>query len=420
MIHQPNYVKELIKKYFEGIASPAEIIQLRAAWKLYEEEELLKMMKEALMESDPQNLSKNLRNWNPTMEDVFYKPTAWYEYGLRIAAIILLPLLLIAGLGYWYYNSQNREIACEGVDGNSILSTAPFYCFIEAGYRKQLEVSRAFTGHSKTIGSIEWFQQKDGVIESKYSIAPNSGENSSQNAQHIYTTAGQQYQLILPDGTRIRLNASSRIKISADFKTDNRLDLEGEAFFDIPGSRTDSLIITTTHGTVKTLNARFNLSTGKIRTLLALEKGALIIQGDSSSQLVNGENDVVMQAKKNMVYFPKQNIAQILTWQYEKRVYTGINMVHFVEEMGRWYGLTFENLNCVPNKNIKTSICYQASLEDMLGVLRKNGLHMRQVGTKISFCPPKGHRHTIASNYYPVSFFDYQAISSFVQTYLLF
>jgi hypothetical protein len=397
MIHQPNYVQELIKKYFEGIASPAEIIQLRAAWKLYDEEELLKMMKEALKESDLQYLSENLRNWNPTVDEVFYKPTTWYKYRLRIAAIILLPLLLIAALGYWHYSWQNREIACEGVNGNSILSTAPFYCFIESGYSKQLEVNRAFTGHSKTIGSIEWFQQKDGLVEAKYAIAPSSDEAPSRYSQSITTNPGQQYQLILPDGTRIRLNASSRIKISADFKTDNRLDLEGEAFFDIPGSRTDSLIISTIHGVVKTLNARFNLSTGIIRTILALEKGALIIQGDSSSQLVNGENDVVMQAKKNMVYFPKQNIAQILTWQYEKRVYTGINMVHFVEEMGRWYGLTFENLNCVPNKSIKTSICYQASLEDMLGVLQKNGLHMRKVGTKISFCPPKNHRHTIAS-----------------------
>ncbi|WP_290794977.1 FecR family protein [Flavihumibacter sp. UBA7668] len=396
MIHQPNYVQELIKKYFEGIASPSEIIQLRAAWKLYDEEELLKMMKEALMETDPQILGKNLRNWNPTIDDVFYKPTAWYEYSLRIAAVILLPLLLIAGLGYWYYNSQNREIACEGVDGNSILSTAQFYCIIEADYSKQLEVNRSFTGHSKTIGSIEWFQPEDGLLKSTYIGKPGSEEKRSLHSQIIRTTAGQQYQVVLPDGTRIRLNATSQIKISSAFKTDNRVDLEGEAFFDIPGSRTDSLIITTIHGTVKALNARFNLSTGKLRTIVALEKGALLMHGDTSSQLVNGENDVVMQAK-SMVYFPNQNISQILTWQYEKRVYTGINMVHFVEEMGRWYGLTFENLNCVPNKSIKTNICYQASLEDMLGVLRKNGLNIRQVGTKISFCPPKGHRHTIAS-----------------------
>ena len=43
MIHKPDYVKELIKKYIEGAITSTEMERLKACWKIYEEDELLGM-----------------------------------------------------------------------------------------------------------------------------------------------------------------------------------------------------------------------------------------------------------------------------------------------------------------------------------------------------------------------------------------
>jgi transmembrane sensor len=109
---------------------------------------------------------------------------------------------------------------------------------------------------------------------------------SSQNAQANYlemiVPIGGKSQLILPDGTKIWLNAGSKLRYPSDFKSKEReVYLEGEGFFEVARDVKHPFLVRTSDITIKVLGTVFNVksypSEKTIQTTLI--SGSVIIEG---------------------------------------------------------------------------------------------------------------------------------------------
>ncbi len=108
----------------------------------------------------------------------------------------------------------------------------------------------------------------------------------------LYTTSNHESrEIVLPDNSKVTLNANSQLTLRKDFLTADRREvlLEGEAYFDV--SRDDGAklfrVITTdlvveVHGTVFNVNNRWN------QTEVVLEEGKVLLE------LKSDENEVVV------------------------------------------------------------------------------------------------------------------------------
>lgn len=73
------------------------------------------------------------------------------------------------------------------------------------------------------------------------------------------TPAGQRAKVKLPDGTEVWLNAKSTLRYSAGFRKERKIQLDGQAFFDVA---TDSLFpftVVTNHFNIKVLGTKFDV-----------------------------------------------------------------------------------------------------------------------------------------------------------------
>lgn len=91
----------------------------------------------------------------------------------------------------------------------------------------------------------------------------NSSENVEEEPlayQTLIVPAGQRAELVLPDSTKVWLNAHSKLVYPVSFRKDNRqVELEGEAYFEVKRKETVPFVVKTREVDVKVLGTEFNV-----------------------------------------------------------------------------------------------------------------------------------------------------------------
>lgn len=79
--------------------------------------------------------------------------------------------------------------------------------------------------------------------------------------QTLYIPAGQRAELILPDSSRVWLNAHSKLIYPVSFQKDKReVRLDGEAYFDVKHNESSPFVVKTKEMDIKVLGTEFNVS----------------------------------------------------------------------------------------------------------------------------------------------------------------
>ena len=84
--------------------------------------------------------------------------------------------------------------------------------------------------------------------------------NDSTNYQTLFIPAGQRAELILPDNTKVWLNAKTKLTYPVSFGNDDRtVTLDGEAYFDVRRNEKQPFVVKTKSLDVKVLGTEFNI-----------------------------------------------------------------------------------------------------------------------------------------------------------------
>src|SRR3546814_17700403 len=118
-----------------------------------------------------------------------------------------------------------------------------------------------------------------GVHIQKLAAGQISYEPATQNVETpivhhtISIPRGGHYQLVLPDGSKVHLNAESTLKYPTRFSEHERVvELEGEAFFEVRKSETRPFKVASYGQVVEVLGTTFNVYAyhdSEIKTTLA-------------------------------------------------------------------------------------------------------------------------------------------------------
>lgn len=194
----------------------------------------------------------------------------------------------------------------------------------------------------------------------------------------MHTPRGRQFQLVLPDGTKVWLNAASSIKYPTVFTGDTRtVEIKGEAYFEVVTLRLRSgqnmpFIVKIDEGKeVKVLGTHFNINAyddeNAIRTTLL--EGAVVVKSangnhGSTAFLKPGEQAVIA-GYSPLAINHSPDIDQVMAWKNGLFNFNGYDIKAVMREIGRWYDL---------------DIVYEAEPEpeEVMGELQRN-LSLSQV-----------------------------------------
>lgn len=161
---------------------------------------------------------------------------------------------------------------------------------------------------------------------------------------------GIRTQAVLPDGTKVWLNAMSSIKYQIPFVQNERnIKLSGEAFFEVTKNPESPFIIESQNSFVKVLGTKFN-----VRSYTEDEEIAVALQeGSVDFKTTNSENKTIQSILKPNEYLvytkadksltvTSENIGKFISWRQNRMVLDETPIRDVAVLLSRWYGIQVE------------------------------------------------------------------------------
>lgn len=163
----------------------------------------------------------------------------------------------------------------------------------------------------------------------------------------VKTQVGEQRQLQLPDGSNVVLNENSSISYIPDMHESviRRLNLSGEAYFDIAKDQVRPFIITTDYATVRVLGTAFNVRAyrNEAQTEVEVERGKVALQSKAVNEaLVLGIGQRGMCSADGTLDRQKSPELRAHSWRTGKLAFRATPMDQVVESLERYYKVRIE------------------------------------------------------------------------------
>ncbi len=325
--------------------------------------------------------------------------TTWFRY----AAI----LLLLIGAGTLFYTRRIRKEAITRQELSKVPDVAA-----PAGNRAVLTLSDGSIIVLDSAGNGTLTQQgstkvvKSGAGQLAYETAAASQRPAASQIQYntITTPRGGQYQVQLPDGSKVWLNASSSLHFPTAFSGRSReVEITGEAYFEIAKDADKPFFVKASDMRVEVLGTHFNLNAytdePAVRTTL-LEGSVRIRKGEVASVLAPGQQALVYglvaagkgsgTAEKGAGGIQVVNDADLeeaVAWKNGLFHLTSADIGTIMRQLVRWYDVDVDFEGGIPSGHITGEVPRSTSLAKVLKVFETSGVHFRIEGRKIIVTP---------------------------------
>jgi len=196
-------------------------------------------------------------------------------------------------------------------------------------------------------------------------------------SQNILTTErGKQAQLLLPDGTRVWLNAASSLTYPAAFNSRERtVTLTGEGYFEVVHNDKMPFRVKVGSREIEDLGTHFNVhayasESGFKTTLLqgSVRIGPVVLQpGEQASVDDKGDVKVLKGA----------DLEQAVAWKNGMFQFDHADLKVVMGELSRWYGVDVRFEGNAASRQFGGKISRLSSLQEALQVLELSKVHFR-------------------------------------------
>jgi transmembrane sensor len=191
------------------------------------------------------------------------------------------------------------------------------------------------------------------------SLFSTSGETISMT-----TTYGSRSEVVLPDGSVVKLNAGSNLEYHFDKVSRTRkVDFSGEAFFEVAKSKKPFVIQTADGLKVKVLGTKFNLSTYPEDRMAqtALFEGKVELSQNGSTPLILKPGEMAtLDKKSNEIKYAEGEISNTTSWMENKLFMENMSLQDVCTKLERWYDVQIK----FSDKSLGEKIHYTGVLKE--------------------------------------------------------
>ncbi|MCW9707584.1 FecR family protein [Fodinibius salsisoli] len=203
-------------------------------------------------------------------------------------------------------------------------------------------------------------------------------ENPQPKTITYVTQQGQQHIFTLSDGTKIRLNEQSQLKVPTKMQEGKRnVNLKGEAYFEVARNTDHPFIVNTEGSTIEVLGTKFNVNTDSTQNCVEVAviegKVALKQKGDGSSggALLTRNNFGLLHLGDGQITIEKVNAKNYLSWIYNRLVYSGETLEQVSRQIEHLYNVEVEFKSRKLRKLKLTANIEKTDLSEVLDVIAK-------------------------------------------------
>ncbi|GAA4311122.1 FecR family protein [Compostibacter hankyongensis] len=202
----------------------------------------------------------------------------------------------------------------------------------------------------------------------------------------LTTPPGGEYQVVLPDNSKVWLNAASSLRFPTAFTTGKReVELTGEAYFEVAEDKDRPFEVKVNDMHVKVLGTHFNVMAygdeSSVKTTL-LEGGVKVSQGETEALLKPGQQADLDKSARH-IRIRKADMEEVMAWKEGLFHFDGDDLPSIMRKIARWYDMEVSYEEGLPAGHFTGVISRDNNLAQVLKVLELSGIHFSIEGRTI-------------------------------------
>lgn len=320
-----------------------------------------------LQEDGLLDIYKNIENFY-TQHHKTKRRTIRFRKFMQYAAILVLVLSVGTAIPYIYFTQHSdkyTEIPVSSSDSNEaklILSGGEEILLKE----KQTNLQFNSAGNQIKI-------DQDSII--------NYNRTTDQNTMtQVIIPFGKRSNILLSDGTKVWLNAGSKLVFPQKFNGKNRkVFLKGEAYFDVIKNRDIPFIVSTDNMNVIVHGTEFNMRNNDFENELevVLIEGAVSLKESSVINFLDKE--IKLEPNQKAVYNKEDNkitvesnvdVAYYISWREGLLEFNKESILNVFKRLSQFYNVSFVTESSVElNRKISGKLDLKETLEEVMKVV---------------------------------------------------
>lgn len=376
----------LIALYIQGTISPEEHDELDT-W-VAESDENMKLFEEL---TDEKNIELGLAemeqvDWQESSQKIINQQVRQRKKRRPNSRLWLIAasLVLLAGTGWWYFTKTGEEppsnyetVALEDKGPGGLKAT------LTLANGSIVALDSALNGRIAVQGNVQVVKTDSSL---SYNHLPRLGIAQEVAYNTLSTPKGGQYALTLADGTRVWLNAASSIKFPTTFTAKERkVDITGEAYFEVAHNASQPFIVNAGGVRVQVLGTHFNVNAYNNEDAITttLVEGEVKVSKGTISRIIKPDQQAVVERQDNAIIVTPVEAAEMTAWKDGLFIFSNASISEVAHQLNRWYNLDVVIKDTIA-EHLNATIPRTLPLSKVLYLMDKIGVaHFRMEGGKL-------------------------------------
>lgn len=295
----------------------------------------------------------------------------WYQFAGVAAAV----LLMVCSAGLYYYINHKADFQHSSGYTNDV-SPGGQGATLTLANGKKIRLTDAASGEIAKEAGISVTKTAEGQLV--YEMKAPLGEETKEAYNTLTTARGESYILILPDRSKVWLNAASSLTYPANLGEQKvrKVSLAGEAYFEISKNKERPFRVESNGQEVEVLGTQFNVNSyadehwvttslleGSVKVTAVGNKRALLLKPGQQSQF-SGNTGI------NLI--PNAAVEEAIAWKNGYFEFNGEDLHAVMRQLTRWYNVEVDMQN-TPRKEFYGAIRRDVKLSQVLKMLELAG-----------------------------------------------
>jgi transmembrane sensor len=368
-----HIAKDLIDKYNQGLCSPEEKALVEAGFNQMLKDNSAIYPSKEIEEADQRMRAQITAHIHSA--PVKSKPARLWVNIAAAASIIL-----VLGAGLFFYLDQEKKSAKQLTAATSHtedIKPGKNTATLTLSDGRKVVLSEATTGQLAEQAGVKIRKTRDGQII--YETPAHLLEVNSQSVENTLSTSkGETYRIILPDGTKVWLNAASSLKYPASFASlkARNVQLSGEAYFEVSKDKTRPFIVNNSDQKVEVLGTHFNISSyaDEPYTKTTLLEGAVKVTAENTYTTLSPGQQSSLNKKQRSLLVSTVDTEEVMAWKNGYFMFINEDIGSVMKKLSRWYDVDIVYERDVSGKAVWGTISRFQKISKVLNMLEMTGV----------------------------------------------
>ncbi|MBB5441317.1 ferric-dicitrate binding protein FerR (iron transport regulator) [Pedobacter sp. AK017] len=368
---EQDYSKEraLLEKFNKGLTTPHENAQVNHAFN-----EFAKSASDSYSNTGADKIRDEI--WAKLPPSARRPSTLIKRIWPPIAVVAAAVTAIVFGI--WFYKAPGHA---EFISASQDIAPGRNTATLRLANGKVIALSDVKTGLVVDAGSLR-YNDGTAIAQGDTGLSPRSATGQAVDEVVMSTPRGGTYQIVLPDGSKVWLNAASSIKFPSSFsKLPKRsVELSGEAYFEVFKNQNQPFIVKSKGQQVEVLGTHFNIYSyadeGSVKTTLL--EGSVNVNGT----ILKPNQQAVLN--HNTIKVEQADAAAAVAWKNGYFRFNDENIASVMQKLSRWYDIEVQYQDSISDERYYGEISRFKNISQVLKMLeRTHAIHFKVEGRRV-------------------------------------